>query len=70
MNQSPEGLVAALIQGLARHKRQDSSLPADCDRRLAEFEAARLGIPFDEIAQWMESWFAEQGQPAPHFAST
>jgi predicted transcriptional regulator len=65
MNQSPEELVTALIQGLARHKRQESSLAAECDRRLAEFEATRLGIPFDEIAQWMQSWFTDQEKPAP-----
>ena len=65
MNQSPEGLVTALIQGLAKHKQEDLSLLAECDQRLAEFEATRQGVPFDEIAEWMESWFTDEENPAP-----
>jgi hypothetical protein len=31
------------------------SLAVDA-RRLAEFERTRMGVPWDEVRAWMESW--------------
>lgn len=54
-----------MIQGLARHRRDDSALMAECEKRLAKFEATREGIPFDEVADWMDSWFTDDEKPKP-----
>lgn len=53
LNKSPEGLVTSLIQGLARNQQDDLALMAEGDKQLAEFEASREGLPFDEVADWM-----------------
>jgi hypothetical protein len=34
-------------------------------RRLADFERTRLGVPWDEIKVWMESWGTANELPAP-----
>jgi hypothetical protein len=34
-------------------------------RRLAEFECARLGAPWDEIQTWMQSWGTPNELPPP-----
>ena len=34
-------------------------------RRLAEFERTRLGVPWDEVKAWMQSWGAPSELPAP-----
>jgi|GEM_PF-3934668 len=41
LNQSPEGLVTSLIQGLARHQQDDLALMAESGQRLAEYEGPR-----------------------------
>jgi hypothetical protein len=37
-------------------------------RRLDEFERTRIGVPWDEIRSWMETWGtdAERPPPTPH----
>jgi hypothetical protein len=37
------------------------------ERHLAEFERTRVGVPWDEVKAWMESWGKpnELPQPAP-----
>lgn len=35
------------------------------ERRLAEFERTRLGVPWDEAKAWMESWGKPNELPAP-----
>jgi hypothetical protein len=34
-------------------------------RRLAEFERTRLGVPWDEIKSWMETWGTATERPPP-----
>lgn len=34
-------------------------------RRLAEFERTRLGVPWDEVKAWMQSWGTTDELPAP-----
>jgi hypothetical protein len=34
-------------------------------RRLAEFERARMGVPWDEVKAWMESWGTSNEAPTP-----
>jgi predicted transcriptional regulator len=38
---------------------------AEDGRRLAEFERARMGAPWDEVKAWMESWGAPNELPIP-----
>ena len=38
---------------------------ADDARRHAEFERTRLGVPWDEVRVWMESWGAPDPRPTP-----
>ena len=35
------------------------------ERRLAEFERTRMGVPWDEIRAWMQSWGKPNELPAP-----
>jgi Ribbon-helix-helix protein, copG family len=37
-------------------------------RRLAEFDRTRMGVPWDEIKSWMETWgtATEHAPPIPH----
>lgn len=34
-------------------------------RRLAEFERTRIGVPWDEIKAWMQSWGTPNELPTP-----
>lgn len=34
-------------------------------RRLAEFERTRMGVPWDEVKAWMESWGKPKELPQP-----
>jgi hypothetical protein len=34
-------------------------------RRLAEFERTRMGVPWDEVKAWMESWGKPNELPSP-----
>jgi predicted transcriptional regulator len=34
-------------------------------RRLAEFERTRLGVPWDEVKAWMDSWGIVNELPSP-----
>jgi hypothetical protein len=34
-------------------------------QRLAEFERTRLGVPWDEVKAWMQSWGAPNELPVP-----
>jgi hypothetical protein len=34
-------------------------------RRLAEFERTRMGVPWDEVKIWMESWGTANELPPP-----
>ena len=34
-------------------------------RRLAEFDRTRLGVPWDEIRSWMETWGTAAERPLP-----
>jgi len=34
-------------------------------RRLAEFERTRMGVPWDEVKVWMESWGTPDELPPP-----
>jgi hypothetical protein len=38
---------------------------AEDARRLAEFERTRMGVPWDEVKAWMESWGTPGEQPPP-----
>jgi hypothetical protein len=35
------------------------------ERRLAEFERTRMGVPWDEVKAWMESWGKPNELPSP-----
>jgi predicted transcriptional regulator len=35
------------------------------ERRLAEFERARIGVPWDEVKAWMQSWGKPNELPQP-----
>ena len=34
-------------------------------RRLAEFERTRMGVPWDEVQAWMQSWGKPNELPIP-----
>lgn len=34
-------------------------------RRLEEFERTRMGVPWDEIRAWMETWGTDAERPPP-----
>jgi hypothetical protein len=34
-------------------------------RRLAEFERTRMGVPWDDVKAWMESWGTPNELPSP-----
>jgi hypothetical protein len=34
-------------------------------RRLEEFERTRMGVPWDEIRSWMETWGTDAERPPP-----
>jgi hypothetical protein len=34
-------------------------------RRLAEFERTRMGVPWDEVKAWMQSWGTPNELPPP-----
>jgi hypothetical protein len=38
---------------------------AEDARRLAEFERARLGAPWEDVSAWLRSWGAEDELPPP-----
>lgn len=38
---------------------------AEDRRRLAEFDRARTGVPWDEVKAWMQSWGTDNELPAP-----
>jgi hypothetical protein len=38
---------------------------AEDARRLAEFNRTRMGIPWDEVKAWMQSWGTSNELPAP-----
>jgi hypothetical protein len=35
------------------------------ERRLAEFERTRMGVPWDEVQAWMQSWGKPNELPMP-----
>ena len=35
------------------------------ERRLAEFERTRMGVPWDEVKAWMQSWGKPNELPSP-----
>jgi hypothetical protein len=35
------------------------------ERRLAEFERTRMGVPWDEVKVWMQSWGKPNELPMP-----
>jgi predicted transcriptional regulator len=35
------------------------------ERRLAEFERTRMGVPWDEVEAWMQSWGKPNELPMP-----
>ena len=35
------------------------------ERRLAEFERTRIGVPWDEVRVWMQSWGKPNELPVP-----
>ena len=36
------------------------------ERRLAEFERTREGVPWEEVRAWMQSWGTPDELPRPH----
>ncbi len=38
---------------------------AEDGRRLAEFEQTRMGVPWDDIKSWMETWGTSAELPPP-----
>jgi hypothetical protein len=38
---------------------------AEDQRRLAEFNRTRMGVPWDEVKAWMKSWGTSNELPAP-----
>jgi hypothetical protein len=38
---------------------------AEDAQRLAEFERARMGVPWDEMQEWLQSWGTPHQLPAP-----
>src|SRR5215471_8238182 len=57
MASNEEALPADLAQMRARGEGPWSAESLEEDaRRLAEFEQTRMGIPWEEIKLWMESW--------------
>lgn len=38
---------------------------AEDERRLAEFERTRMGVPWDEVKAWLDSWGTSNRSPAP-----
>jgi predicted transcriptional regulator len=38
---------------------------AEDERRLAEFERTRMGVPWDEVQAWMQSWGKPNELPMP-----
>ncbi len=66
MNQTPETIVAALIDGLAKHRQgENAARLAECDARLARFRADRRGVPLDEVLEWIDGWFTDKEVPVP-----
>lgn len=42
-----------------------AELLAEDERRLAEFERTRMGVPWDEVKAWLDSWGSPNALPAP-----
>jgi hypothetical protein len=38
---------------------------AEDERRLAEFQRTRMGVPWDEVKAWLNSWGSPNVLPAP-----
>jgi hypothetical protein len=68
---SARGLsVAELLSELAFNEpaTEDPWSPAafqEDARRLDEFERTRMGVPWDEIRSWMETWGTDAERPPP-----
>jgi predicted transcriptional regulator len=61
-----EALSADLAELRAKGEGPWSPEALDEDaRRLAEFERTRIGVPWDEVRAWMESWGTRNELPAP-----
>ena len=61
-----EGLPADLANMRAKGEGPWSPTALEEDaRRLAAFERARMGSPWDEVKTWMESWGAFDELPVP-----
>jgi hypothetical protein len=58
----PAGLADMRAEGLGPWSAE--ALEEDA-RRLAEFERTRMGIPFDEVKTWTESWGKPNELPTP-----
>ena len=39
---------------------------AEDERRIAEFERTRMGVPWDEVKAWMQSWGKPNELPPPN----
>lgn len=63
--------VAELLSELAFDEPESVEDPwspaafAEDARRLEEFERTRMGVPWDEIRAWMETWGADAERPPP-----
>jgi hypothetical protein len=42
----------------------------DDERRLAEFERTREGVPWEEVESWMQNWGTSKELPVPTCRST
>lgn len=58
----PPGLAQMRARG--EGPRSPESLAED-ERRLAEFERTRMGVPWDEVKAWLDSWGSPNVLPAP-----
>jgi hypothetical protein len=69
---SARGLsVAELLSELALNETGSTDSPwspaafQEDARRLDEFERTRMGVPWDEIRSWMETWGTDAERPPP-----
>ena len=63
--------VAQLVSELALNDTADDDNPwspaafQEDARRLEEFDRTRMGVPWDEIRSWMETWGTAGERPPP-----